>query len=154
MTNAEIDAELKAAAALLPAHSKLFTDRGYVYQGMQRVHPADLPDRIDFAFANDSTGIHIVLLYTPPFQTRNRVFVIRVSDGRNRSFTLGDYLTARQKESVKFQLRNAANSGDVATSWTNYFDELSKLLSQDPDLSDIVDGQRWEDIPINWMGLK
>jgi hypothetical protein len=154
MTNAEVDAELKDAVALLPGYSKLFTDRGYTYVGMQRVQGADLPDRMEFAFTNESTGMRIDLLYTPPLQTRKRSFVVMVSKGRNKSFTLGDYLTARHRDSVKYQLRDAANSGDLATSWRNYFDELSKLLSQDPDLADIVDGRRWDDIPIDWMGLK
>jgi hypothetical protein len=152
MTTPEIASELQTALALIKGYIWVFASHGYEYSGSQSQSSKVAGDSIVFTFVNDKAGMRITITYFPPYKQQQRDFVILVHDGKGENFSLGDYLQTHKRDDVQLLLKAENRNPDFRVYWEDFFRKLDRLFNAD--LNDIVEGRRWENIPIDWGDYK
>jgi hypothetical protein len=105
-----------------------------------------------FHFLNEQTRMRIDLSFSAAAQGLNGGFNVLIIKPENRKLDVEDYLKAHEREALTkfFTYR------DPATNVRSFADLFLQMLVGllDRDLKPIIDGQAFEETPIDWMGYK
>jgi hypothetical protein len=151
-TSPEIEAGLELARELIKDYESVLSRRGYQYEKSEVRTSRITADSVDFFFRNDVTGGRIDISYTPASGNYPQFLNALITNSRGQHFTLGSWLQAHKRQDTIKRLIDVARTGDVRGYWDHFFALLDHLF--DTDLKDIIEGRRWEEVPIDWQGLK
>jgi hypothetical protein len=129
-----------------------FSELGLSYVGAKVVHSKVAGDSETFTFRNPGNGIGVEINIFPGLNERNRGFVAIITRRDGSALNLNEYLRVHGREDISKRFTNDAPVADIAPFVEANLETLLKLLSTD--LRDIIDGVRWESVPIDWKGYR
>jgi hypothetical protein len=102
-----------------------------------------------FEFANRPTGMVISIAFSSAENGRTSAFVLLIIKPGNHKLNLKTYLKLHGREDL-FTFRDPQE--DIRSFAQNFFEMLDRLFRSD--LAPILQGEIWEDTPVDWMGYK
>jgi hypothetical protein len=99
-----------------------------------------------------SKRMRVDITYHPPFGNRSRMLNATIKNPAGRYINFIAYLQAHKRRDLIDTLFAMAETATPDEYWDQFFAVLDQLF--DTDMRDIVEGKRWEEVPIDWQGLK
>ena len=133
-------------------HAASFEARGFQFAGAKLAGSTKLDRYPAFSFVNKQTGLQIYVSFSAAREGLNGGFVLFLVNPDNRKLNVQDFLKlhGRTEPMKLFTYRDPKT--DVRTFAESFFDMVDGLL--DSDLKPILDGESFEETPIDWMGYR
>jgi hypothetical protein len=105
-----------------------------------------------FHYLNKQTGMRFHISFFAAKDGLNGGFTILIIKPVNRKLNVEDYLKRRERNELTSFFTYPDAKTDVRKFANNFLQMFCKLL--DTDLKPIIDGQTFEETPIDWQGYK
>lgn len=126
-----------------------FEKHGYQYDGTELSKDGST---LLIKFRNPSSGMSIRLTFFAATGGRNGGFTAFIVRRDQASLDVAQFLRNRNLRSALQHFFYRDESTDVSTFASAFVQTLDDLLENE--LKDVVEGRRWENVPVDWMGLK
>jgi hypothetical protein len=144
-------ADFAAVEETVRAHAAGFAERGFELTVVRSEDSALLPTRV-FHFANTAAGLRLDLAFFPAANGLNGGFNILIIKPVNRKLDVEDYLARRGRGDISRAFTYRTSGIDMRRFADTAVRTLLDLF--DTELKAVLDGETFEETPIDWQGYK
>lgn len=127
-------------------------DAGFIRNSIRTEYSKLLGESLVIDYKNIVTGVGISLFFKEKLKNYPDHFSVFVENKAGNNFILTSYLKKHKLEHYNyiFSLENESITFEVFIE--NFFEKLNHLLKTE--LKQVIEGERWEEVPFDWYGYK